>query len=80
MDSYIVGASSDLREPTLRAAFDARAFARTTTIIASRRVARHHLTLTSALEAAGCVTSTESEIVGPRGDDEPMVFQRAWFA
>jgi hypothetical protein len=39
------------------------------------------LTLVSGLEAAGFVVeSTDTEIIGRRGDDQPLVFQRAWFA
>ncbi len=38
------------------------------------------LTLHSAMQAAGfAVESNESEIIGHRGDDAPMVFKRAWF-
>ncbi|MCY1065446.1 hypothetical protein OV090_11770 [Nannocystis sp. RBIL2] len=38
------------------------------------------LTLRAAMEAAGfAVEFTETEVIGRRGDDAPMVFQRAWF-
>lgn len=38
------------------------------------------LTLRCAMEAAGfTVESTDTEIIGRRADDQPMVFQRAWF-
>jgi hypothetical protein len=32
------------------------------------------------MEAAGfAVEFTETEVIGRRGDDAPMVFKRAWF-
>lgn len=73
--------------PPLRTARDPRAMTRSEArqaildMFAAFAQRDDMLTLRSALEAAGfAVTSTETEIVGRRGDDEPLVFQRAWFA
>jgi hypothetical protein len=39
------------------------------------------LTLRTAMEAAGFVVeSNETDIVGRRGDDEPLLFKREWFS
>lgn len=72
--------------PAIRLADDARELARDevrSTILAMFEGYAQRddiLTLGSALEAAGfAVASTNTEIIGRRGDDEPLVFQRAWF-